>query len=57
MEQKEILGRDNMTERVKFKCNVCSAKCRVSMMIEMEGQCPVPCLNDAFDPFWIKVGE
>lgn len=46
-----------MSERTKFKCDVCSAKCRVNMRLELEEQQPIPCMSDAFTPKWIKVGD
>jgi hypothetical protein len=42
-----------MTERLKFKCNVCSAKCRLSIRLEEENQYPLSCLQDnAFEAEW-----
>jgi hypothetical protein len=46
-----------LSNREKFKCNVCSAKCRISMVLEMEDQCPVQCLHDAFEPIWVREGS
>lgn len=46
-----------MSERIKFKCNVCSAKCRLSIRLEEENQCCLSCLHgNTFEAVWKEIG-
>lgn len=46
-----------MSERLKFKCDVYAAKCRISIRVAEEDEYPFRCLQDCYEPIWIEVSK